>query len=326
MASSEVIASSRPIYQVCSSNRCGRYLLYQDYINILVQAGVSIDRLYQDLFMTDSCCALQIREEAPEPDQEYVDRLDALKSITLTSPPPFYRTRREGPVRPSYSPTGGRPTDLFLGAEPYYYLVEIGEDPVNVLRRMQIDDPRDIDAILAVTDQPESGFMCPACSEHIPHFKFASYVYMRNEPEHVHLASPDRLRPCCVEAVSNVVLDRRDEDAIRTYIASRPPLESGLPIEHDPMEFCMSCGGAGVDLYHEYSWMVHRGVPSSIALNYFGLYRVCCRGSMMNPPIRVLPSVAVIERAERQRAGVPPETAIDYDYDRVLLPSLRGSI
>lgn len=321
-----LITSSRPVYEVCSAERCGRYVLYQDYINVLVQAGVDPDRLRRDLLFDDTCCVRHIFDSLPFADDEYVERLAAIKAVNLRSPPSFYRTRRNEEVRPSYSPTGGISTKEFLGAEPYYYLVERGENPRSVLRHLRILDPRDVGSILAVTDRPETDFECPACGENIPHYRYASYLRTHGEQEEIRLASPDRLSACCAEAVTNVRLTPEEEAEMAQYIAITEPLNAGLPIEVIPSDVCMSCGDQGPSVYHDYSWLVHRGVPSVIALNYFGLHRPCCRQSTMNPSRRVLPSRAVLDRELRQQAEVPQESAIDYDYQRVRLPSLSGNI
>lgn len=325
-----IITTSRPVYQTCSSIRCGKSVLYQDYINVLAQAGVNVISLMNDMFLNeDTCCGQHILTHLPPyAEQEYIDRLDALKDIRLNSPPYFY-TSSDEEIRPKYVLGGGpgsHPTDRFLGAEPYYYLVERGENPRSILKHLAIDDPEDVRAILSVTDRPAVEYECRACGEYIPHHKYATYVYQSGRQEGKYLSSPDRLKPCCREQVSQEILSDRDRDAIEAYTSSNYDLTSGIPITNVPAEACVSCGERGTEYYHDYSWLVHRGVPSSISINYFGLMRPCCRQHLMNPARGVAESMAVRERRLIQQASMPEEKPIEYDYNAALLPPVQGSI
>ena len=325
----DIITSSRPVYQTCSNDRCGKSVLYQDYISVLAQAGVNVVELMDHMFLdSSSCCSQHIMSHLPPyAEQEYIDRLEVLKEIRLQSPPSFY-TASSDEVRPMYvlgGAPGSHPTDHFLGAEPYYYLVERGENPRSILKHLDIRDPEDVNVILNATDRPSVEYECRACGEYIPHHKYTTYIYQTGKQDDKYLSSPDRLKPCCREQVSQDTLADRDRDAIEAYVSSND-LTSGVPVSNVPAEECVSCGTRGTGYYHDYSWLVHRGVPSSIAINYFGLMRPCCRQHLMNPARVIAESRAVQERRLIQQATEPEETVIDYDYAAVRLPTLQGAI
>lgn len=324
-----LITTTRPVYESCSRATCRRDLREREYVNVLAEAGVPLDRLVRDLFLdVESCCAQDILRGAPEPSQEYVERLEALKAIKLVNPPPFTVVRRDmhegGPVF-IREMSEAIPTHYFVGAEPYYYLVERGENPFTILRHLHINDPVDIKSIVAVTDRPETSFECHACGEYIPHYKYASGVYKKGSPGL--LASPDRVgNDCCKETLLSQRLTAEEQREVDYALASARASFSGIPVDRVPLEACISCGSTGPQYYHDYSWLTHHGVPSAISLNYFGLNRVCCRQATMNPQIVPRQSTAVTERSLKQLAAVPSEAEIDYDYSKAYVPPVSGSL
>lgn len=324
-----LVTTTRPVYESCSVATCRRDLREREYVNVLAEAGVPVDRLARDLFLDlQTCCAKDIVSGAPQADEAYVERLNALKAIVLRQPPPFTVVRRGaaegGPVF-IRAMEDASPTTYFVGAEPYYYLVERGENPFTILRHLHIDDPEDVKAIVAITERPETEFECRACGEYIPHYKYASGVYKKGSPSL--LGSPDRItNDCCRETVLAQSLTKEDQMEVDLALATARASFSGIPVDRIPLEACISCGGTGTQYYHDYSWLTHHGVPSAISLNYFGLNRVCCRQATMNPRIVPRTSVAVEERALKQRAAVPAEVVIDYDYSKAYIPPLSGSL
>jgi DNA-directed RNA polymerase subunit N (RpoN/RPB10) len=324
-----LITTSRPVYEVCSTRSCGRDLLYQDYINVLAEAGVDKERLRKDLFLDEAnCCTREILNNAPESDDEYVDRLARLKSITLIDPPSFYAIPPGEEARPMYEMDSKRlmKTNEFIGAEPYYYLVERGENPLTILTHLRIDDSRDVLAIMAATDRPATDFECQSCGESIPHYKYASHVYKKGSPSTI-LEAPDRvIRPCCVETLLSVKLTEEEKKDAELLLNRAKQRFAGIPVDRVPINACISCGNQDTKYSTDYEWLVHKGVPSVVALNYFGLNRLCCRQATMNPIIKPRSSKAVIERKTKQMAAIPPEIVTKYDYSAARIAPLSGEL
>ena len=320
--------SSRPQYEKCSLRSCGRDVLHKDYVAVLAEAGVDPTRLADDLLLDEeSCCTRAILSSVPAADPEFQERLDAIKAVRLSHPPPFNVSYPGEELRPTFhkARTGSKVTDFFLGAEPYYYLVERGENPTTVLKHLQID-PRDWDSILAVTDRPENDGECPHCGEHIPHYKFLSHLYRKNDAD-VLIPKADRVEDaCCRDFVINTKLteeERGRAEALVQHVESR---FSGIPVDMEAPEACVSCGSEDTKYYDSYDWLVHHGVPTTVALNYFGLHRLCCRASIMNPIIRPRESKKVTIRRLNQEAAMPAEVKVDYDYEANRLPTLSGRV
>ena len=322
--------SSRPQYETCSLRSCGKSLLHKDYLAVLAEAGVDPNRLARDLLLNpNSCCTKAIITSAPQPDEEYVERLQALKDIVLYSSPAFYLEYEGQEIRPLYRKTkvGGRVTSAFIGAEPYYYLIERGEKPETALRHLHITDKRDVQQILAVTDRPSTSFECTHCGEHIPHAKFLSHLYRTRPHANVLLELPDvPEEDCCRENVRNVRLTEDEERMAELQAQSLEQRFSGVPTTNEPLEACTSCGLTDVRNYYDYEWLVHKGIPPVIALNYFGLSRLCCRQAMMNPRIIPAESKAVIMRTLNQQAELPAAVSSTFDYSSNMLPSVSGAI
>jgi DNA-directed RNA polymerase subunit N (RpoN/RPB10) len=296
---------------------------------VLAEAGVSPKRLTQDLLLDPaSCCTHKILSEVPKPEEEYVERLEALKAVHLVSPPPFYLTYPGEEVRPLYRKTkeGGEVTNAFIGAEPYYYLVERGEKPETVLAHLHITDKADIRTILSITDRPATEFECPHCAESIPHARFLSHLYKSRENADILLERPDIVQDCCRESVVNIRLTKDEERMAELQAQSAEERFSGVPTTKEPLDVCISCGLSDVRNYYDYEWLVHKGVPSVIALNYFGLYRLCCRQNMINPRIVPSESKALVMRRIQQEGELPAPQVSEFDYQANELPSVSGDI
>lgn len=320
--------SSRPQYGQCSLRPCGKDLLHKDYIAVLVEAGVDQDRLLNDLLIDrDSCCTREIISSLPSSDVEYVERLDKIKSVRLSSPPPFNLSYIGEELRPKFhkNKVGSKITNEFLGAEPYYYLVERGENPTTALYHLGIDEV-DFDRILAVTDRPETEGECPHCGEHIPHAKFLSVLYRREGAEEF-IPPSDRVSDtCCKDYVMSIDLTKEERDEAEELLRHAESRFSGIPVDFESPEVCMSCGSEDTRHYHDYEWLVHHGIPPVVALNYFGINRLCCRGATMNPIIVPRESMAVNVRRLKQEAAIPPEPIVEYDYESNRLPKLSGRV
>jgi DNA-directed RNA polymerase subunit N (RpoN/RPB10) len=295
---------------------------------VLAEAGVSIDRLLDDLFLSpDTCCVREIVLDVPEVSMDFKNRLDVLKAITLVDPPPYYLispNEREVRVRYHNTTAGLVPTNVFLGAELYYYLVERGENPATILNHLGIHDRIDRDTILANTDRPSNEFECTHCGEYIPHAKFLNYLYTNRVPRPEELLPPPDLptQTCCKENILRLRLT--DEEVAEAEVLTEDLISNhpGVPLIHLAHEACTSCGNEDVSKYNHYEWLVHHGIPPVVALNYFGLRRLCCRQTMMNPRTIVRESQAVLERRLRQESEIPPEPSVDFNYAERRLPRL----
>ena len=321
--------STRPRYEVCTAESCGRYVLYKDYIYVLVEAGVPLDSLLKDLFLdSDECCVQDIITGAPAALPEYVARLNLLKDIRLQSPPDWYKVDPNSDARVQYHLNAARlvDTDIFLGAELYYYLVERGERPETALEHLGITNPVDIDAIVSVTDRPSNEFECEHCGEYLPHAKFLAYL-TQSRTSQAFVPRPDiPVNICCRESIIHLQLTEEEKAEAAELARELEVRSGGLPVDLETHDSCMSCGLEGVRQYPHYEWLVHHGIPPAIALDYFGLYRLCCRQIMMNPRIVPRVSKAVRERQLHQESEIPLEPTIDFDYEANLLPVVRGSV
>lgn len=322
-----VVKTSRPKYRYCE---CNKVVFYQDYIQVLTEAGVDPYRIIKDLLLKNDCCLDFILRSLPQPNPEAEARLRNLKDITLDYPPPFYQSIPGEEIRPLYLPvTKGQPTNKFLGAELYYYLVERGERPETILDKLDILSPVDRDKILEVTERPQTSFECVLCGEHFPHYKLLSHIFKKSSKGYVpnmYLYPPDiPERQCCVESVVSQKLTPTEEKELDEYLRTSI-INSGVPIENVPFEQCFTCGSEMTKYHRDYAWLVHKGIPSKIALDYFGLNNLCCRGNVMNPRVILQPSMAAKKRQAEQIAAVPPPKVVKFNYEEEALPSISGTL
>ncbi len=337
---SSIVRSSRPSYSRCQQSKCRAYLLNEDYFYLLIAAGVPERTLSLDMFLdTESCCYQSMISQAPDPDHmnddEYEDTarlrgvLEGLQSIQLRSPPPFVLGKNR--KRPTYlkSTEGLKVSQYFVGAEPYFYLVERGHNPEHVLDHLRIMDSRDRATILAHTDRIEypNEHYCGTCRRYIPYIEYASYVYRECAPrELLYLGQSDILTGCCRDtAASYYPKGTRNEIEHRRQLVKEAYQEGmihrGIPIRYVGEKACITCNRA-IDYFEDYDWLVHRGVPSAIALNYFGLFELCCRQNVMNPLVEVPQSSQVRQQIAGYEATIEPEPAVTFDYEANALEDL----
>lgn len=306
-------------------------MFYKDYIYVLVEAGVDPARIIEDLLLPEGCCKDNIIVGLPVVNRDAVARLAALKTVVLEDPPEFYQRLQDKEVRPVFIPNiaDREPTSQFVGAEPYYYLMERGENPDSVLDNLAINDENDREAILTVTDRAQSDFECYRCGESIPHYKLLSFIYknkQRGYDQSAYIEEPQRItRDCCVSSVVSHTNTPEEDAEAESYLESHV-LSSGIALDLVPFEQCITCGSSRTQYYKNYTWLTHRGVPNKTAMDYFGLNNICCRSATINPRQVVRESRAKIERRLKQQAEIPAAPRTKFDYGSQALPKLSGSI
>lgn len=327
IAEGTLVKTTRPQVEVCGT--CRRNVFYKDYIYVLVEAGVDANRIMDDLLLPEGCCKDNIVTGLPIVNREAVERLSSLKSLVLEDPPEFYQRRQGDEVRPVFIPNiaDREPTSQFVGAEPYYYLMERGENPNTVLDKLAINDEGDRDAILKVTDRAQSDFECLRCGESLPHYKLLSFIYKkRGYDQSAYIEEPQRItRECCVSSVVSHTNTAQEDAEAESYLESHV-LSSGIALDLVPFEQCMTCGSTRTQYYKNYAWLTHRGIPNKTAMDYFGLNNICCRSATINPRQVVRESRAKIERRLKQQAEIPDAPRTNFDYSSQALPKLSGSL
>lgn len=315
------VTSSAPKYKSCSISRCGKEIYNHDYIEFLVQSGVSIDALVIDLFLdTHSCCYNSI--QLPKPEKDYVNRLKKLNSIILTNPPSFYvgSSRR----RATYTQKAIGITNHFIGAEIYAYLVERGENPYDILEHLQIADA-DVKKIIEKTDIPiyDPKDYCRTCEQYIPYREYAGHVYRNERSEgtghpSLYLHQADLLtKECCRQ----YVLESYGDDEVKN-LYNKGQFNKGIILEQYG-DVCISCGEShGSEIFDDSLWLMHRGIPPPVVLNYFGVFELCCRGSLISPFVDVKESSKAKLRKLSYEYSIPPEPVAEFDYEANELPDL----